>query len=159
MTDPTIETKLLNEKTRHLELSEYCLVTIDSTVRETVERMREMHRHCAIIVGEHTRLAGLLTERDVLRKVVNHPEIWDASVSSIMTTDPRTIDPDSTTGEALALMDRGRFRNVPVVRGNNVVVGNLTHFAILDYLLAHFPQAVYNQPPDPHSYADQRDGG
>lgn len=159
MTASGVEAQLLDEQLRHLDLQEYCLVTTDTTVREAVDRMREMKRHCAFVVGRGTQLVGIVTERDVLRKVINNPETWDQSVEAIMTADPRTLRGSSTTREALRLMNSGRFRNVPVVQQNGVIVGNVTHFALLRYLVAHFPEAVYNLPPDAENYADRRDGG
>jgi len=154
-----IESQLLAEPIRQLDLSNYCIVTSDSTVRETVERMRIMRRNCAFIVGKGTHLIGIVTDRDVLRKVVNKPETWDQPVETIMSKSPGTISPDATTGEALRSMEEKHFRNVPVIDSKGTIYGNVTHYAILKFLTDHFPEAVYNQPPDPTNFAEQRDGG
>lgn len=159
MAQQAVESQLLAEGVRRLDLSDFCIVTADSSIREVVEQMRERGHNCALIVGERTRLTGILTDRDVLRKVVHRPEIWDDPVSTIMTAAPQTIDQEGTAKEALRLMDQGGFRNVPVVRGNGAIVGNVTYFSILKFLTDHFPEAVYNLPPDPTNYADRRDGG
>ena len=153
------EARFLAEPIHHLDLSDFCIVTGDTSIRETVERMRGGNHNCAFIVGEKTHLDGILTDRDVMRKVVGSPAIWDDPVSSIMTQNPRTIAPDASTQDALRLMDEGGFRNAPVVNPNGAIVGNITHFAILELLADHFPEAVYNLPPDPENYADSRVGG
>jgi CBS domain-containing protein len=118
-----------------------------------------MRRNAAFVVGKGTRLVGILTDRDVLRRVVDKPDRWDDPVESVMTRAPDTLPPTATTGEALRKMEEGRYRNIPVINEHGIIQGNITYFAILKYLTDHFPQAVYNLPPDPENFAQQRDGG
>ncbi len=159
MAKNSIESKLLDEPVRRLQLGDYCIVTADTTVRETVERMREMEQNCALIVGEHTRLVGILIGRDVLNKVVMNPETWDEPVVSIIDEAPLVINQDSAARDALRLMEKKQALNMPVVQKNGMIVGNVTHYAILKFLTDHFPEVVYNLPPDPYNYAKRRDGG
>jgi CBS domain-containing protein len=159
MSSPNVELQLLAAPVKQLDLTDYCLVTVDTTVRDTIERMREKRQNCALVVGKGTQIVGILTDRDVLRRVVSAPETWDEPVETVMTRAPKTILPDSSTGDALRMMEAGRYRNVPVVNANGVLRGNVTHFAILKFLTDHFAEAVYNLPPDPTNYAQERDGG
>lgn len=159
MASKNVELQLLAEPVRHLDLSDYCVVTPDTTVRETVEQMRELRKHTAFVVGQHTRLQGLLTDRDVLRRISNKPETWDQPITEIMTKDPDTLSSRATTADALRLMNENRYRNVPVVNEKGAPIGNVTHFAVLHYLSEHFPEIAFNQPPRPGNYAEQRDGG
>ncbi len=159
MAKNSIESKLLDEPVRRLQLGDYCIVTADTTVRETVERMREMGQNCAFIVGEHTRLVGILIGRDVLNKVVMNPETWDEPVMSIIDEAPMVVSQDSAARDALRMMEKNQARNMPVVQKNGIIVGNVTHYAILKFLTDHFPEVVYNLPPDPYHYAKRRDGG
>lgn len=155
----SVEKQLLDKPVGQLNLSDFCLVTADTTVRETVERMRATKQNCAFVVGEHTRLLGIFTDRDVLRKVVNHPDTWEQPVSSVMTYRPDHVQPSASTREAMRLMLEHHYRNLPVVSATGTVLGNVTHFSVLKFLTDHFPQEVYNLPPDPTNYASQRDGG
>lgn len=153
-----VESQLLTESVRHLDLSDYCLVTASTTVRETVERMRETRTHTAFVVGDHTVLQGILTDRDVMQKIVHQPQLWDVVVTDVMTRDPHTLPASATAGDALRLMDEKHFRNVPVVSDKGAPIGNVTYFSLVDYLSAQFGKVVLNQPPT-SNYADQRDGG
>lgn len=155
----TLESQLLMESVERLDLTNYCLVTVDTSVRETVERMRVLGRNCAFVVGKGTHLVGIFTDRDVLRKVVTRPADWDNPIESLMTPSPTTLPPDATTGEALRLMAEHRYRNVPIVDQHGTIRGNVTYYAIMKFLTDHFPQAVYNLPPDPSKFAKQPDGG
>lgn len=159
MANSGVESQLLTEPISHLDLSDYCIVTADSTVRNTVERMQATHTNCAFVVGKGTRLVGILTDRDVLQRVATQPPTWDQPIESVMTKTPDTLPPTATTGEALRQMEARRYRNIPVVNQHGVIQGNVTYFGILNYLTAHFPQAVYNLPPEPDNFAEQRDGG
>lgn len=154
-----IETQLLSESIGRLGLSDFCILTERTSIRDTVERMREMKQRCAFILDDRSRIVGIFTDRDVLKKVVANPAIWDEPVSSVMTTTPVTLPPTAATHEALKLMEEKHFRNVPVVNDRGIVLGNVTHFTVLKYLTDHFAEEVYNLPPDPQNYADQRDGG
>lgn len=159
MVSHSIEAQLLNEPAGQLELQAFCIVTADTTVREAVERMTITRQNCALVVGKGTRLVGILTDRDVLRKVVTHPETWDEPVENVMTHAPDTLSPHTTTREALRRMAEKGYRNLPVIDAHNTIRGNVTYYSILKFLTDHFPEAVYNLPPDPSNFAQERDGG
>src|SRR5262245_28305680 len=123
MPTSSVESQLLTVPISQLDLADYCIVTADTTVRETVDQMRELHQNCAIIIGKGTHIVGVLTDRDVLKRVVTHPETWDQPVETVMTESPDTIRTNATAGEALHMMEEGHFRNVPVVNDKGVVRG------------------------------------
>ena len=68
----------------------------------------------AVLVMEGDRLAGILTERDIL-KAVAMGLIENARVRDWMTTNPETIEASDTTSHAAALMIHGGFRHLPVL--------------------------------------------
>jgi CBS domain-containing protein len=74
----------------------------------------------AVMVKEGDRLAGILTERDLLRAVADRFPA-DARVGDWMTASPETIEPDDTTAHAAVLMIHGGFRHLPVISGTDVV--------------------------------------
>jgi len=79
-------------------------------------RLMKQHRIGAILVTQKGKLTGIFTERDALFRVIaegRDPE--KTPVSEVMTSNPRTIEPDRPFGHALHLMYEGEFRHVPVV--------------------------------------------
>jgi CBS domain-containing protein len=74
----------------------------------------------AVLVMRGAELAGILTERDVLRAVAAGIQD-DTLVSDWMTSDPETMDPGDTTQHAAVLMIHGGFRHLPLVEGDDVV--------------------------------------
>jgi CBS domain-containing protein len=74
----------------------------------------------AVLVMEGEALAGILTERDMLRAVAAGIRD-DTVVSDWMTRDPETMAPGDTTEHAAVLMIHGGFRHLPLVEGDEVV--------------------------------------
>jgi CBS domain-containing protein len=74
----------------------------------------------AVLVMEGSDLAGILTERDVLRAVAAGVQD-NTVVADWMTRDPETMGPDDTTQHAAVLMIHGGFRHMPLVEGSEVV--------------------------------------
>jgi CBS domain-containing protein len=104
------------------------------TLAEVAGRMVEREVG-AVLVLDGERLAGILTERDVLRAVARGVRD-DAFVRDCMTSDPETIGPDETTEHAATLMMHGGFRHLPVVEGDRVVgmvsIRDLMRIALAD---------------------------
>ena len=92
------------------------------TVRpdETVERLLQLladHRIGAVVVSEDgATVAGIVSERDVVRHLHSDgPDVVNATVSSIMTADVTTCDPEAPIEELARTMTDKRIRHVPVV--------------------------------------------
>lgn len=153
----SIEADLKNEKIFHLDLHEFSTVGRKTSVRDVIDTMRRERRNCALVL-DGDALVGIFTDRDVLKKVVSTPELWDTPIEEVMTATPTTIDPQDSADNALQMMDDGHFRNVPVVDSDGQIRGNVSHYAFIKFLADHFPQEVYNLPPD-DGITDDRYGG
>ena len=97
------------------------LLTIepDAKLGEAARRMTERGVG-AVLVFDGERLAGILTERDLLKAVATGYRD-DASVAQWMTRNPDTIEADDATEHAAALMIHGGFRHLPVLEEGRVV--------------------------------------
>jgi CBS domain-containing protein len=65
-------------------------------------------------------LAGILTERDVLRAAASGGDLMSSPVSTWMTKDPESASPDMTVEDAMQLMLLHGFRHLPVLDGREV---------------------------------------
>ena len=65
-------------------------------------------------------LAGILTERDVLRAAASGSDLTHSPVSAWMTKDPEQASPDTPVEDAAQLMLLHGFRHLPVLEGREV---------------------------------------
>lgn len=89
-----------------------------ATVLEASTRMKQQGKG-ALLVLEGGRLVGIVTERDIVFRVVaaGHDPRTTA-LSLVMTPQPQTIHPDKPFGHALRIMHEGGFRHLPVVEND-----------------------------------------
>jgi CBS domain-containing protein len=97
------------------------LLTVDAAAPVVAVAQRMADRNVgAVLVLEDGRLAGIMTERDIMRAVARGLRD-DTVVSDCMTADPETITPDDTIEHPAVLMIHGGYRHLPVVDGDDVV--------------------------------------
>ena len=97
------------------------LLTVEPGVPVVAVARRMVERNVgAVLVLEEGRLAGIMTERDLMRAVARGLSD-DVVVGECMTADPDTIAPDDTIEHAAVLMIHGGYRHLPVVDGDDVV--------------------------------------
>src|ERR1700751_3286877 len=91
----------------------------DSPVAEAAAAMvREKVGSALVMQG--TFLAGILTERDVLKAAASGSDLTTVPVSAWMTKDPQAGSPNTRVGEAAQIMLRNGFRPLPIVEGRRV---------------------------------------
>lgn len=77
----------------------------------------------SLLIMEGDRLAGIVTERDLLRHVGEGGDASSVSVKEVMTKDPVTISPDTALTDAAQIMFEKWFRHLPVVDADGKVAG------------------------------------
>ncbi len=120
-----------------MSLERFCkrpIITVapEKTIPAACQLLEEHNIGC-LLVEEHGKLEGILTDRDIALRVTGrgrYPE--QTSVGQVMTTNPVCISIDSTLHELTALMHSRHVRRVPIVDGTGRAIGIVT----LDDLLA-----------------------
>ena len=91
------------------------------SIFEAVAEMNRL-RIGAIVILENGKLAGIFTERDVLRRVVGAGvDTKVMLVSDVMTRDVLTVTPETTVEEVAAMFTEKRCRHLPVVSGEKLI--------------------------------------
>lgn len=76
----------------------------------------------ALLVLEGDRIAGIISERDIARRIVEKGKcLLDEPVSGFMTEDVIVVRPDQSTQDCMQLMTREHFRHLPVVENGKLV--------------------------------------
>jgi CBS domain-containing protein len=93
------------------------VVTIgpDVTVRELVAMLAEYNIGAAVVASDTSHLLGIVSERDVVRRLAAGPEVLEQPVESIMTPEVHSCEPQETVDSLMHLMTDRRIRHVPVM--------------------------------------------
>lgn len=149
---------LLSEKIAALKLPTPLSVPSGTSVRSVIEQVQRERASCVIVL-DGGAIIGIMTERDVLMKVVRRDVDPDAPVDQFMTPNPHTLAQDRTIGDAISLMNAEDFRNVPIVdKKTGEAIALLSVEDIIDFLGELFPEQVINLPPRPHQKIETPEG-
>ena len=91
-----------------------------ATVAEAAETIVKGRVGSAVVV-DGPWLLGIFTERDALRVAAAGVDPTTSTVKDWMTREPITVDPDTDSDDAAAIMATEGFRHLPVVEGDSVV--------------------------------------
>jgi CBS domain-containing protein len=106
---------------------------LSASVGEVVKRMADGMASSAIIVDGLGRPMGIVTERDVVRRIV-WQVVPEQAVEAVMTVPVVTVGADDYLFHAVALMRRRGLRHIPVVERDGSVAGVLALDDALGFL-------------------------
>ncbi|SRR6056297_376902 len=109
----------------------------DKTVLETLSCLVEAGIGAIVVVDDTDKLAGIFSERDLIRIVAQkQASVLQLLVKDVMTSKVTSVVPEQTVDECLALMTEKRFRHLPVVVDGSlqglISIGDLVKAAIAD---------------------------
>ncbi len=131
-------------------------VSPDTPVHEVVALMQERRNGC-VTVQESGTLKGVFTERDILKRVLVGGVGQDRPVEAVMTKRVDVLARSDSVANVIRKMHAGGYRHMPVVDDGRVI-GIISVREVVQFLVEHFPQSVYNLPPDPSAVAAAREG-
>jgi CBS domain-containing protein len=93
----------------------------DATVATAVGELKKHGIGALVVSDDGTSVAGILSERDVVRALATDGEsLLTRKVSALMTRDVRVCRPEDDLNTIMGDMTRGRFRHLPVVRNGQL---------------------------------------
>jgi len=98
------------------------VVTIDEkkSVLEAAQLMAQEELGC-LIVTDKSLPVGIITERDIVRRIVAKRNSLDLKVSEVMTNTLITVGPDTSLREAARVMSANKIRRLPVLKNDKLV--------------------------------------
>lgn len=130
--------------------------TVDDSVGQVLQLLRAQRTGAALIC-EGTKLVGILTERDALKLMASGAD-FSQPVRNVMSSPPTTIASAATVADAIRVMSEGGYRHLPIIDPDGKPTGVIAVHGIVHYLVDHFPETVYNLPPDPNAAPREREG-
>jgi len=107
----------------------------DTTIKGTMQRLRQQIEDCLPVVDKDEKLVGVVTESDILYALYVPPRqgtVGSAMVrramkqfarnaGELMTKNPISVTPDMSIQETLSIMAEHKHRHLPVVEKNKLV--------------------------------------
>jgi CBS domain-containing protein len=104
--------EVLAGKARH----DVVTIAPDATVKDLLELLALHNVGAVIVSGDGSAVDGIVSERDVVRRLNEDDSVLAAPVSAIMTTEVHSCDGSEPVLQLMKLMTERRVRHVPVVR-------------------------------------------
>ena len=106
---------------------EAATVPLEATVEQAIRTMLDRRVGAVAVIDENRRVAGIFTERDVLRRLsLGEHDLRKVSVREVMTAPVEMATRATTAGEALATMVERHYRHLPIVDDNGQLLGMLS---------------------------------
>lgn len=113
----------------------------EATVADAVADMSQKNYGSVIVTDADRKVLGVVTERDILKKLVNRgldPKATE--LSAIMTSNPRVAGEDDDVLDWLRVMSNERFRRLPVVDADGRIKAVMTQGDFVSYT---WPELAY----------------
>ena len=93
-----------------------------TTLLEVADKLAAKRIGAIVIIGPEGRVAGIISERDIIRALsAQGPDCLQRPVSESMTREVITCQETDTLDELMAMMTERRFRHLPVITDDALV--------------------------------------
>jgi len=101
------------------------LVKLGTRVYEAIVEIDSKGIGVTVVVDSDNKVAGILTDGDIRRAVMEQEAIYSLLVDDVMTTSPRAIDEDVSAAEALGIMELYQIMHLVILDNNKCLKGIL----------------------------------
>ncbi len=129
----------------------------DATVGAALAAVQQ-HGMGYVLVVDQGKPVGIMSEREVLMRVVARDVKYSENVDTYMSHSPETLTSKEPIAKAVHLMNEGGERNIPIVDESGQAVAVLRTLDIIHFLAEAFPAQVMNLPPRPHQLIPEPEG-
>jgi CBS domain-containing protein len=101
-------------------VQEVVTISPDATVRDLVALLAQHNVGALVVSNDGSAVLGIVSERDIVRRIHSDESVLASPVSSIMTSEVFTASPTDQIHDLMKLMTQHRIRHVPVVVDGNL---------------------------------------
>jgi CBS domain-containing protein len=129
-----IEASLMTDTVAVLQPRQAVTISLDADLRTAMQAMVEHKVGALLVTDAQGVLVGILTERDFLLRIAGEADYERQAVRHYMTPKAETVQMGDILAVALAKMDAGGYRHLPVVR-DGLPVGVISIRDVLRHLI------------------------
>ena len=115
--------KLVNVSDLMISDDRMPVMNSNSKFLDAVKYISEKRLGCAILVDDFGTMQGVLTDGDIRRILLAHPDVTNLVTKDVMTKNPKTVSANSIATKALAIMEKYSITSLAVVDADNKPVG------------------------------------
>jgi CBS domain-containing protein len=113
-----------------------------ATVLEVINLLKDYNLGAVVVSPDGRQVAGIVTERDIVRKLTEGTGFLDGPVSDIMTADVQTCSAKDSVQSLMETMTEQRIRHLPVVDERGSLTGIVS---IGDAVKSHITQIEFER--------------
>jgi len=113
-----------------------------ATVNEVLELLKEYNLGAVVVSSDGREVSGIVTERDVVRRLTDGTDFLAGPVSAIMTADVLTCTAQDSVRSLMTTMTERRIRHLPVVDDHARLTGIVS---IGDAVKAHITEIEFER--------------
>ena len=134
-----VERSLMKQQIESLQPVEPLTVVVGTSLTRAIQLMRQQNIGCVVVSGDEGKLAGILTERDLLQKVAGkHLDHDRCRVEDFMSPAPESSKAEHPLAYALHRMIISDIRYLPLVDENDRPEGIISSRDVIAYINAHY---------------------
>jgi CBS domain-containing protein len=134
-----VERSLMEEQIKCLQPVEPLTVDLNTTLKQAIQIMRKKHIGCVVVTDDAGKLAGILTERDLLQKVAGQNlDHSQCRVEDFMSPAPESSKSEHPLAYALQRMIISDIRYLPLVDENDRPEGIISSRDVIAYMKKRF---------------------
>ncbi len=133
-------------------------VATDATVGAALAAVQKNAQGYVLIVDDG-RPRGIMSEHEVLMKIVARDVKYDSNVMEFASRIPVTLTGTETIARAIKMMIAEGVENIPIVDSRGKASAVLRSVDVIHFLAEAFPEQVLNLPPRPHQTLPKPEGG
>ncbi|MGF1859923.1 putative nucleotidyltransferase substrate binding domain-containing protein [Photobacterium profundum] len=115
------EKGLFFKKVSEVASGKVAIVSADMSIQQTAYKMTVEERSSMAVITDNGKIAGVITDRDLAKRVIALGLSTDKPISDVMTVNPLVIDHDDLVMKAASMMMQHNVRSLPVVKDDQVV--------------------------------------
>ena len=155
----TLSVEAFREQILKLRMPPVQTLDISGTIKNAVDIMQE-NNIGSIVVTKERKLEGIVTERDILMKVIGKIDKWEeTNITTVMTADPTSLRPQDMIAYVMNNMSIGGYRHVPIVNDENEPISIVSIKDIMNYIVSYFPGEIVHLTSEPYRGPVNREGG
>lgn len=150
---------ILKERTIAEIVNPKCVQAAPETTVSEALKLMQASKSGYIVVAKNKKVAGLFTETDFIRKVLECKVSWSRPIGSLINVKPVVLTMQDSIGSAIDLMGRENVYYIPLVNDKKELVNVISVRTLIRFLAAFYPAEVYNLPPRPGQVSLSAEGG